>query len=140
MKTLSSSGPVYEFGQFALDTSAQRLSRSGEVVPLTPRVFDTLRYLVENPGRVLEKDELLAAIWPGVSVEENNLGQAISRIRAALGESPGDNRYIVTVPGRGYRFVGDVRAGRRPTRRRRPGQRRRRPHPAPGERFSWRER
>ena len=100
---------MFEFGEFRLDASSRRLTRSGELVPLTPRVFDTLLHLVENPGRLLEKDELLAAIWPGLSVEENNLGQAISRIRATLGESPGDNRYIVTVPGRGYRFVAQVR-------------------------------
>ncbi len=61
--------------------------------------------LVEHSGRVLDKDELLAAVWPDVTVEENNLGQAISRIRSALGEAPGDNRFIVTIPGRGYRFV-----------------------------------
>jgi DNA-binding winged helix-turn-helix (wHTH) protein/TolB-like protein len=109
MKSHSPAGSVYEFGEFRLDASSRRLTRSGEPVPLTPRVFDTLVHLVQNPGRLLEKDELLAAIWPGVSVEENNLGQAISRIRAALGESPGDNRYIVTIPGRGYRFVGQVR-------------------------------
>jgi DNA-binding winged helix-turn-helix (wHTH) protein/TolB-like protein len=109
MKSLSPAGSAYEFGEFRLDTSSRRLFRSGEHVPLTPRVFDALLHLVGNPGRLLEKEELLAAIWPGVSVEENNLGQAISRIRAALGESPGDNRYIVTVPGRGYRFVGQVR-------------------------------
>ncbi len=104
-----SDSTVYEFGEFELDPATRRLSRNDAVIPLTPKVFDTLLYLVEHSGRVLDKDELLAAVWPDVTVEENNLGQAISRIRSSLGEAPGDNRFIVTIPGRGYRFVPEVR-------------------------------
>jgi DNA-binding winged helix-turn-helix (wHTH) protein len=99
---------VFAFGDFRLDASSRRLLRAGEAVPLTPKVFDTLLYLVEHRGAVLGRDELLAALWPDVVVEENNLGQAISKLRQALGEAPGDNRYIVTVPGRGYRFAAHV--------------------------------
>jgi DNA-binding winged helix-turn-helix (wHTH) protein len=99
---------AYEFAAFRLDPAHRRLLRSGEPVPLTPKVFDTLLYLVEHRHAAVEKDELLRALWPDVVVEENNLGQAISKLRAALGEAPGDNRYITTIPGRGYRFVAPV--------------------------------
>lgn len=84
------------------------LLRGGEPVALTPKVFETLVYLVEHRGKVLSKDELMSAIWPDTVVEENNLGQNISRLRAVLGERPSEHRFIATVPGRGYRFVADV--------------------------------
>ena len=101
---------ILRFGEFELDTS-RRLLRAidGERVDLTPRVFDTLAYLVKRAGEDISKQELLDAVWPGVVVEENNLTQAISALRRALHEAPRENRYIVTVPGRGYRFVADVR-------------------------------
>lgn len=102
---------IYEFGDFCLDASKRLLLRGGAPVPLTPKVFDTLLYLVEHTGTVLSKDELMAAVWPDTVVEENNLGQNISKLRGVLGESRGENRYIVTVPGRGYRFVADVKGG-----------------------------
>jgi DNA-binding winged helix-turn-helix (wHTH) protein/TolB-like protein/Tfp pilus assembly protein PilF len=100
--------PVFEFGDFRLDASGRTLSRAGEPVRLTPRILDTLLYLVERRGTILSKDELLAALWPDTIVEENNLGQAISKLRQTLGEAPGDNKYIATVSGRGYRFVAPV--------------------------------
>src|SRR5437764_1931083 len=101
---------VYEFGDFRLDTSKRLLLRGrGEVVPLTPKVFDTLLYLVERGGAVVDKDELMRVIWPDTVVEENNLNQNSSALRPALGESRGEHRYILTVPGRGYRFVADVK-------------------------------
>ena len=65
-------------------------------------------YLVEHQGVVLDKDELMKAIWPHTVVEENNLNQSISALRRMLGESRGENRYVVTVPGRGYQFVAAV--------------------------------
>lgn len=102
---------LYAFGAFRLEPATRQLRRSGEPVHLTPKVFDTLVFLVGHRHRVLSKDELLAALWPGLVVEENNLGQAISKLRQALGESPGDNRFIATVPGYGYRFVADVTEG-----------------------------
>src|SRR5436305_11342077 len=101
---------VYEFGDFRLDASKRLLLRGrGEVVPLTPKVFDTLLYLVERGGSVVDKDELMRVIWPDTVVEENNLNQNISTLRRALGESRGEHRYILTVPGRGYRFVAEMK-------------------------------
>src|SRR5438270_12976785 len=101
---------VYEFGGFRLDASKRLLLKGGgEVVPLTPKVFDTLLYLVERGGAVVDKDELMRAVWPDTVVEETNLNQNISALRRALGESRGEHRYILTVPGRGYRFVADVK-------------------------------
>ncbi len=101
---------AYDFGDFRLDTRAsQLLTRDGQPLPLTPRAFDTLLYLVEHPGVLVGKDELMREIWPDTVVEENNLNQAISTVRRALGETAGENRYVVTVPGRGYRFVPQVR-------------------------------
>jgi DNA-binding winged helix-turn-helix (wHTH) protein/TolB-like protein len=99
---------TYEFDDFRLDAVRRLLLRSGEVVPLTPKVFDTLLYLVRHRGSVLGKDELMRALWPDAFVEENNLTQSISSLRRALGEARGENRYIVTVPGKGYRFAADV--------------------------------
>ena len=102
----------YEFGEFCVDVT-QRLLRSradGKPVPLTPRVFDTLLYLVEHSGQLIDKATLMRAIWPNVVVEENNLNQNISTLRRFLGESSTDHRFIVTETGRGYRFVAEVRA------------------------------
>ena len=102
---------VYEFGEFQLDV-AQRLLRSradGKPVPLTSKVFETLLYLVEHRGELVEKTTLMQAIWPNVVVEENNLNQNISALRRVLGESATEHRFIVTVPGRGFRFVASVK-------------------------------
>jgi DNA-binding winged helix-turn-helix (wHTH) protein/TolB-like protein len=101
----------YEFGDFALDIAQQRLSRreGGSAVPLTGKAFDALVYLVEHAGEALDKDTLLKAIWPGAVVEENSLTQVISSLRQLLGEERGENRYIVTLPRKGYRFVAEVR-------------------------------
>jgi Tol biopolymer transport system component/DNA-binding winged helix-turn-helix (wHTH) protein len=103
----------FRFDDFEVDVG-HRLLRSvetGETVPLTPRVFDTLLVLVEHAGEIVDKRTLLEAVWPNVVVEENNLTQAISTLRKALGERAGEQRYIVTVPGRGYRFVAGATAG-----------------------------
>src|SRR6476661_6600976 len=101
---------LYEFGDFVLDVGQQRLLRrdTGEAVPLTGRVFETLVCLVERAGETLDKDLLLRSIWPGVIVEENSLTQNVSTLRQALGETRGENRYIATVARRGYRFVARV--------------------------------
>src|SRR5687768_10014901 len=74
-----------------------------------PKALDILLYLVQRAGTVVEKDELMDAIWPDTAVEENNLTQNISALRKALGEKHRDNRFIATVPGRGYKFVAEVR-------------------------------
>jgi DNA-binding winged helix-turn-helix (wHTH) protein/TolB-like protein/Tfp pilus assembly protein PilF len=102
----------HAFGEFRIDAVARMLSRrDGTVVPLTARVFDTLLYLVRHAGVSLSKDDLLAAIWPGRVVEENNLTQSISTLRKVLGAETDGARYIVTESGRGYRFVADVQSG-----------------------------
>src|SRR5580765_8696213 len=100
----------YEFGDFALEVGQQRLLRleAGEGVPLSGKAFDTLLYLVEHAGEMLDKDVLLGAIWPGVIVEENSLTQIVSTLRQLLGEARGENRYIATVARKGYRFVAKV--------------------------------
>lgn len=100
--------PIYEFGDFRLDAEKRLLSREGVQVPLTPRVFETLLFLVEHNGAVLDKERLMEAVWPDSIVEENNLTQNISTLRRVFGETPDSHRFIVTVPGRGYRFVARV--------------------------------
>ena len=105
------SGPqpsVYEFGEFRIEAGKRLLLRDGAPVALTPKAFDTLLHLVQNRQRIVEKDELMQAIWPDTTVEENNLNQNISTLRRVLGESRGENRYIATIPGKGYRFIADV--------------------------------
>lgn len=98
----------YEFGPFRVDAVRRLLFRGGGTVPLTPKVFDVLLLLVQNSGRVLEKDELMVSIWPDTNVEERNLTQHVSTLRKVLGEGPHEHHYIATVPGRGYRFVASV--------------------------------
>ncbi len=101
---------VYEFGDFRLDGRKRLLlGRDGATVPLAPKAFDTLSYLVEHAGAVLAKDELMRAVWADTAVEENNLNQNISILRRVLGEGHADNRYIATVSGRGYQFVAKVK-------------------------------
>ena len=101
----------YRFEAFALDTQTRELREGdGPVIPLTAKAFDTLCLLIENRHRLVTKDDLLASVWAGRVVEENNLTQAISALRRAFGTTAGDHRYIVTVPGRGYRFVAELRA------------------------------
>ena len=108
--TGSEEQPIYAFAGFQVDARRRVLFRAGgEPIPLAPKVFDTLLYFVERPGQLLDKRELLEAIWPHVVVEENNLNQAISSLRRVLGETPGEHRFIVTEPGRGYRLVASVR-------------------------------
>lgn len=101
---------IYEFGEFRLDGGRSLLYARGSFEPLAvkPKVLEALLYFVERPGELLEKDRLLAELWPGVVVEESSLTHVISVLRRVLGESRGENLYIVTIPGRGYRFVADV--------------------------------
>ena len=99
---------LYEFGPYRLDPDRRVLLRGEEVVPLTPKTFDTLTLLVEKSGRVIAKEELLEKVWPDTVVEEANLAVNISTIRKALGKRPGGGQYIETVPRRGYRFVARV--------------------------------
>jgi DNA-binding winged helix-turn-helix (wHTH) protein/Tfp pilus assembly protein PilF len=98
----------YAFDDFCLDDATRALSRGGVPIALTPRVFATLLHLLVRGGELVDKDELMQVVWPARVVEENNLNQAISALRRALGEPRGEHRCILTVPGRGYRFVAPV--------------------------------
>jgi DNA-binding winged helix-turn-helix (wHTH) protein/tetratricopeptide (TPR) repeat protein len=100
----------YEVGPFRLDPARRRLLRDEEPVALSPKVFELLLALVERPGKLLAKDDLLQILWPDVAVEENNLTHAMAKLRRALGDDIRERRFIVTVPGQGYRFVAEVRA------------------------------
>jgi TolB-like protein/DNA-binding winged helix-turn-helix (wHTH) protein len=101
---------TYEFGPFCLNANKKRLWRGGEPVPLAPKVLDTLLVLIERRDSVVvTKDELLEQIWGRTVVEEGGLARNISVLRKALGEKPDEHTYIVTIPGKGYRFVADVR-------------------------------
>ena len=96
---------LYEFGPFRLDPTERILLRGNEIVPLTPKAFDTLHLLVRNSGHLMEKEELIRTLWPETFVEEGSLSNNIFLLRKALGE---DQAFIETVPRRGYRFVGAV--------------------------------
>lgn len=95
----------YRFGDFTADPAAYTLRRAGAPVPLSPRPFDLLVYLLRNPRRLVTKDELLDALWPGVAVTENTLARAVSELRRVLRDSPGAPGCIETVPRRGYRWI-----------------------------------
>ncbi len=101
--------PMLEVDGYRIDPRTRRvLTPGGEPVALTAKACDTLLYLIEHRERVVSKDDLLAAVWPGRVIEENTLTQAISLARRALGSNASDHRHIVTMPGRGYRFVAEV--------------------------------
>ena len=101
----------YEFGGFRLDTVLQVLiAPGGKVVALPARAYDVLRHLVERAGELVDKASLMRAVWPRTVVEDNNLNLCILTLRRALGESAGERRFILTVPGRGFKFVAAVRA------------------------------
>jgi len=99
---------IYEFGTYRIDARDHLLLRDEEVVPLAPKAFDLLLVLVENSGRVLSKEELMKLVWPDSFVEEANLSRHVFSLRKALGEDGDPNKYIETIPRRGYRFVAGV--------------------------------
>src|SRR6267378_2488350 len=98
----------YRFGQFVLDQGRRTLSRADSPVSLTPKAFDVLLFLAQNPNRLVTKEELLQAVWGDTFVEEGNLTQYISHLRKALGDNPEDTRLIVTIARKGYQFTADV--------------------------------
>lgn len=100
---------LYEFGQFRLDARGPVLMRGDEIVPLAPKAADTLLLLVENAGKVVEKEELLKKVWRDAFVEEGSLTRTIWLLRKALGER--EQEYIATVSKRGYRFAAHVAKG-----------------------------
>jgi TolB-like protein/DNA-binding winged helix-turn-helix (wHTH) protein/Tfp pilus assembly protein PilF len=97
---------IYEFGPYRLDAEEKVLVREGQAVPIPPKDLETLLVLVERSGHIVEKDELLGKVWPGVFIEEGNLARHVFNLRQVLGEGPDGRKYIETVPKRGYRFVG----------------------------------
>src|SRR5258707_7776903 len=99
---------LYRFGQFVLDPGSRTLSRADSPISLTPKAFDVLLFLVQNPNRLVTKEELLRAVWGDTFVEEGNLKQYISHLRKALGNNSEDTRLIVTIARKGYQFTGDV--------------------------------
>ena len=101
---------IYRFGPFVLDVADRSLKRDGIPIPLTPKIFELLVALVENPGRLVEKDALLRRVWPDVAVEEGNLTKGVFMLRQVF-ETEGGQTYIETVPKRGYRFTAPVSAG-----------------------------
>src|SRR5580658_9267056 len=99
---------IFQFGEFQVDVLTRTLRRQDQIVTLNRRAFDVLVYLVQNLGKALTRDELLKNVWPDTFVDENSLAQSVSVLRRALEEKPGDNSYIVTLPGRGYQFIAPV--------------------------------
>src|SRR5580658_5666345 len=99
----------YEFGPFRVDPDKRLLLRDNQPVPLQPKAFETLLVLVQRSAAVVLKDDLMKTLWPDSFVEESNLTQHIFVLRKTLGETAGENRYIATIPGRGYRFAEKVR-------------------------------
>lgn len=96
------------FAEFELDTVQRKFFRDGEVIPLHSKAFDLLTFLVQNRGRVVSKDEILDAVWEGSFVEESNLLVQISNLRKALGETKNSPRFLITIPGKGYKFIADI--------------------------------
>src|ERR1700720_3245029 len=99
---------LYHFGQFALDSRRRTLSRADSPISLTPKAFDVLLFLAQNPNRLVTKEELLQAVWGDTFVEEGNLTQYIYHLRKALGDNSEDTRLIVTIARKGYQFTADV--------------------------------
>jgi Tol biopolymer transport system component/DNA-binding winged helix-turn-helix (wHTH) protein len=106
---LNADNLMYEFGPFLFEPHARRLSRNGELVPLAAPEFELLLLLVRNRGRIVEKREIMDAVWPDAAVEENNLTVRMSSLRRALGETKGHHPYIQTVTGRGYCLTTQVK-------------------------------
>jgi DNA-binding winged helix-turn-helix (wHTH) protein len=100
----------YRFGPFVLDLHRGQLWRGEVTVPITPKALEVLGVLVERAGEVVTKDELFKLAWPDTIVEENNLARHVSTLRKVLQERRDDHEYILTIPGRGYRFIAPVSA------------------------------
>ena len=118
-------GLIFRFGEFEVREREFCLFRGGEMIPVEPKAFRVLLYLLRNPHRLVTKDELLDAVWQETSVSENSLTRAVALLRRLLGDDTREPRYIATVPTVGYRFVADVAVSGR----------RRRIHPLPATQF-----
>ena len=100
---------LYRFEKFIIDTQRRELRRGAEPIPLEPKAFDLLVYLIEKREHVVSKDDLLASLWDGRIVSESALSTRINAVRVAIGDSGQEQRLIKTLPRVGVRFVGDVR-------------------------------
>src|SRR6202167_2481263 len=98
----------YRFGPFVLDPARRTLSRADSPVSLTPKAFDVLLFLVQNPNRLVTKEELLQAVWGDTNVEEGNLTQYISHLRKAMDDNSDDHHLIVTIARQGYQLSARV--------------------------------
>src|SRR5688572_29452550 len=99
---------IYRFDNFTIDPVRRKLQRDEQCVPLPAKAFDLLVVMLENNGRLIEREELFQLLWPGQIVEESNLSVNVSALRKALGERKGQSHYILTIPRQGYRFIADV--------------------------------
>src|SRR5437870_10640378 len=99
---------LYQFGSYRLDAMERVLLRDGQPITLPPKDLETLLVLVERAGHIVEKEELLEKVWPGVFVEEGNLARHIFNLRQVLGDTADGRKYIETIPKRGYRFLAAV--------------------------------
>jgi adenylate cyclase len=102
------SNQFYRFGEFTLDAGQKVLLRQGKPLLLAPKIIEALLTLVQNSGRIVEKEDLMARLWPDTFVEESNLTYSIVQLRKTLGDDARRPRYIETIPKRGYRFIADV--------------------------------
>jgi predicted ATPase/DNA-binding winged helix-turn-helix (wHTH) protein len=101
---------IYEFDDFRVDTGQFFLVKAGQTIPITPTVFRILLVLLERPGEMVTKEDMMKSVWPDCFVEPGNLNRNVSTLRKALDEKPSDHRYIETIPKTGYRFVAPVRS------------------------------
>lgn len=106
---VSANNSLYLFDDFEVDSVNRTCTRSGEPVPMTGKVFDVLLTFLDSPGRLLSKEELLDRVWADEFVEEGNLARSVSTLRGSLGDSGRKHKYILTVQGRGYRFIGELK-------------------------------
>ncbi len=113
MNSRDKENEIYEFDRFRIEAAMHRLmkKRGNEIIPLSPKNFEFLLLLVRHKGQTLNKEMILDSLWRERFVEENNLTVRVSELRKALGEKRGQNKYIETVTGQGYRFIADVRSG-----------------------------
>jgi DNA-binding winged helix-turn-helix (wHTH) protein len=107
---------LYRFEKFTVDVQRRELRRGAELIPLEPKAFDLLVYLVEKRERVVSRDDLLASLWDGRIVSESALSTRINAVRVALGDSGEAQRLVKTFPRKGVRFVAEVREEREPIR------------------------
>src|SRR5215213_5063072 len=96
------------FAEFELDRAHRKLYRDGRPVSMYAKTFDLLEFLIANNGSIVTKDQILENVWPDQFVEESNLSVQVSALRKALGEKADDPRFLITIPGKGYKFVADV--------------------------------